>query len=177
MTADCAFDGINAGDPGGGLNKELIPSLQEGSDYASPYQGCLQLACWTGASWGGHWNLFDDGLDACLSQIAFLDPRCPRCWIAIVIEVDVRVEISAGVVALEGNLLGFHTKDANVQAQQLYERAIALDPQYAEAQAEAAEVLRINPKFSLAVHKQRAPIKDPAGLERHIAALRRAGLK
>ena len=47
----------------------------------------------------------------------------------------------------------------------------------AEAQAEAAEVLRLNPKFSLEVHKERVPIKDPAMLERHIAALRKAGLK
>ena len=47
----------------------------------------------------------------------------------------------------------------------------------AEARAEAAEVLRLNPKFSLEVHKERAPIKDPAMLERHIAALRKAGLK
>ncbi|MBI3757043.1 MAG: tetratricopeptide repeat protein [Deltaproteobacteria bacterium] len=46
-----------------------------------------------------------------------------------------------------------------------------------EAHAEAAEVLRLNPKFSLEVHKERAPIKDPAMLERHIAALRKAGLK
>jgi adenylate cyclase len=49
--------------------------------------------------------------------------------------------------------------------------------QEAEARAEAAEVLRINPQFSLAVHKERVPIKDPAMLERHIAALRKAGLK
>jgi tetratricopeptide (TPR) repeat protein len=49
--------------------------------------------------------------------------------------------------------------------------------QEAEARAEAAEVLRLNPKFSLEVHKQRTPIKDPAVLERHIAALRKAGLK
>ena len=49
--------------------------------------------------------------------------------------------------------------------------------QAAEARAEAAEVLRINPKFSLEVHKQRMPIKDPIVLERHIAALRKAGLK
>ena len=42
---------------------------------------------------------------------------------------------------------------------------------------EAADVLRLNPNFSLAVHKQRMPIKDPAVLERHIAALRKAGLK
>jgi pentatricopeptide repeat protein len=49
--------------------------------------------------------------------------------------------------------------------------------QDAEAHTEAAEVLRINPKFSLDVHQERAPIKDPATLERQIAALRKAGLK
>jgi tetratricopeptide (TPR) repeat protein len=47
----------------------------------------------------------------------------------------------------------------------------------AEARAEVAEVLRINPKFSLEVHRQRMLIKDPVVLERHIAALRKAGLK
>jgi adenylate cyclase len=47
----------------------------------------------------------------------------------------------------------------------------------AEAQAEAAEVLRLNPRFSLEVHRERVPIKDPVTLERHLAALRKAGLK
>jgi adenylate cyclase len=46
-----------------------------------------------------------------------------------------------------------------------------------EARTEAAEVLRLNTKFSLEVHKERMPIKDPAVLERHLAALRKAGLK
>ena len=49
--------------------------------------------------------------------------------------------------------------------------------QAAEARAEAAEVLRLNPQFSLEVHRQRMPIKDPAVLKRHLAALRKAGLK
>jgi TolB-like protein/Tfp pilus assembly protein PilF len=49
--------------------------------------------------------------------------------------------------------------------------------QEAEAHAAATEVLRLNPNFSLEVHKQRMPIKDPAVLERHIATLRKAGLK
>jgi TolB-like protein/predicted Zn-dependent protease len=47
----------------------------------------------------------------------------------------------------------------------------------AEAQAEAAEVLRINPKFSLEVYRQREPLKDPAQLERQLTALRRTGLR
>jgi len=49
--------------------------------------------------------------------------------------------------------------------------------QVAEARAEAAEVLRLNPQFSLEVHRQRMPIKDPAVLEHHLAALRKAVLK
>jgi adenylate cyclase len=47
----------------------------------------------------------------------------------------------------------------------------------AEARAEAAEVLRLNPNFSLEVHQQRTPIKDPTVLERQLAALHKAGLK
>jgi adenylate cyclase len=47
----------------------------------------------------------------------------------------------------------------------------------AEARAAAAEVLRLNPHFSLEVHRQREPLKDPAQLERHLATLRRAGLR
>jgi TolB-like protein/predicted Zn-dependent protease len=46
-----------------------------------------------------------------------------------------------------------------------------------EARAATAEVLRLNPNFSLEVLRQRTPLKDPAMLERHLAALRKAGLK
>lgn len=46
-----------------------------------------------------------------------------------------------------------------------------------EAQAEAAEVLRIRPNFSLEVWRQRLPFKDPAVTERLLATLRKAGLK
>ncbi|MBI3757936.1 MAG: tetratricopeptide repeat protein [Deltaproteobacteria bacterium] len=49
--------------------------------------------------------------------------------------------------------------------------------QEAEARAEAAEVLRLSPTFSLEVHGQRLPYKDPAVSERFLAALRKAGLK
>jgi hypothetical protein len=49
--------------------------------------------------------------------------------------------------------------------------------QEAEAQAEAAEVLRLNPAFSLDVWKQRVPYKEEAVVERDYVALRKAGLK
>ena len=47
----------------------------------------------------------------------------------------------------------------------------------AEAQAEAAAVLQINPKWSLEVWKERVPYKEPAMLERVYSVLRKAGLK
>jgi adenylate cyclase len=46
-----------------------------------------------------------------------------------------------------------------------------------EARAEAAEVLRISPTFSLEGWRQFSPQKDLAILERQLAALRKAGLK
>jgi adenylate cyclase len=47
----------------------------------------------------------------------------------------------------------------------------------AEARAEAAEVLRMSPQFSLAVWQQRLPFKDQAVSDRHITDLRKAGLR
>ena len=47
----------------------------------------------------------------------------------------------------------------------------------AEARAEAAELRRINPDYSLERDRQRSPIKDPAVAERFNAALHKAGLK
>jgi len=47
----------------------------------------------------------------------------------------------------------------------------------AEARAEAAEVLRLNPNFSLEVGRQRSPLKDQARLEHELAILRKVGLK
>jgi adenylate cyclase len=46
-----------------------------------------------------------------------------------------------------------------------------------EARTEVAEMLRINPNFSLESFRQRVPYKDPAVTERFVAALRQAGLK
>jgi TolB-like protein/class 3 adenylate cyclase len=46
-----------------------------------------------------------------------------------------------------------------------------------EAHAEVAEILRLSPNFSLEVHRQSVPYKDPAVLARYIDSLRKAGLK
>ena len=46
-----------------------------------------------------------------------------------------------------------------------------------EARAEAAEVLRINPKFSLDYKEKTLPYKDQSITDRYAAALRKAGLK
>ena len=46
-----------------------------------------------------------------------------------------------------------------------------------EARAEAAEVLRINPKFSLDSFAKTLPYKDQSEKDKIINALRKAGLK
>ncbi|MBI3801465.1 MAG: hypothetical protein HY268_31400 [Deltaproteobacteria bacterium] len=46
-----------------------------------------------------------------------------------------------------------------------------------EARAEVAEMLRLNPNWSLEVGRQNVPFKDPAVLERRLAALRKAGMQ
>ena len=46
-----------------------------------------------------------------------------------------------------------------------------------EAYAEAAEVMRIDPKFSLAYLEKQLPYKDPADTQLVIGSLRKAGLK
>jgi adenylate cyclase len=46
-----------------------------------------------------------------------------------------------------------------------------------EARAEAADVLRISPQFSLDAWMQMIPYKDPAWRKRYYADLRKAGLK
>jgi len=46
-----------------------------------------------------------------------------------------------------------------------------------EARAEAAEIMRIYPKFSLEYYARTNPLKDEAELERQIGDLREAGLK
>ena len=46
-----------------------------------------------------------------------------------------------------------------------------------EAQAEGAEILRLSPNFSLEQVRQRMPFKNPAKVERYLAALGKAGLK
>ena len=46
-----------------------------------------------------------------------------------------------------------------------------------EARAEAAEVLRINPKFSLDLYAKRLPLKDQSEIDKLINAWHKAGLK
>jgi len=60
-------------------------------------------------------------------------------------------------IARYPNILGTHLTLAAVYS------ALGRD---AEARTEVAKVLRLNPHFSLEIHKQRVPIKDPATLER-----------
>jgi adenylate cyclase len=106
--------------------------------------------------------------------------RCPPSWVTYwhLINVGTAYELAGKPEEAVAPLKQFLTHYPNILGAHLTLAAVYSElGKEAEARAEAAEVLRINPQFSLEVHKQREPIKDPAMLERNIAALRKAGLK
>jgi tetratricopeptide (TPR) repeat protein len=55
--------------------------------------------------------------------------------------------------------------------------AYSLADRMKEARATAAEVLRVNPKLSVAYLEKKAPYKHKADLELSMGAMRKAGLK
>ena len=73
-----------------------------------------------------------------------------------------------GALAVNRNHLGAHLDLAATYSELGREE---------EARAEATEVLRLSPNFSLEVYRQRLPYTEPAITERLLAALRKAGLK
>jgi tetratricopeptide (TPR) repeat protein len=101
---------------------------------------------------------------------------------------------SAGPLTALGR--AYYLQGRMEEAMNVQKRALSYDPKSIEghlnmamlygeagqeekARAEAAEFLRLiaNPTFSLEVWGQRLPYKDPAMVERDLAALRKAGLK
>jgi tetratricopeptide (TPR) repeat protein len=75
-------------------------------------------------------------------------------------------------------LKSFLVHNPNILHAQLILAIAASEAGQAEdARAAAAEVLRINPKFSLETWKQRVSYTDSAIVERQLAALRKAGLE
>ncbi len=106
--------------------------------------------------------------------------HCPPSWVTDwhLINVGTAYDLAGQPKEAIAPLKQFLTRYPNILGAHLTLAAVYSElGREAEARVEAAEVLRINPHFSLEVHKQREPIKDPAVLERHLTALRKAGLK
>lgn len=110
-----------------------------------------------------------------MEQALHLNPRLPSwCFLSLGQAYSLLGRTAEAIAPLQRVLSVYpHRIDTHLLLAAVYNEL----GKAAEARAEAAEVLRLNPKFSLEVHKQRTPIKDSAVLERHIAALRKAGLK
>ncbi len=110
-----------------------------------------------------------------MEQALRLNPRMPsRCFLSLGQAYYLLGRTEEAIAPLQRVLSVYpHRVNAHVLLAAAYSEL----GREAEARAEAAEVLRLNPKFSLEVHRQRMPIKDPAVVERVIAALRKAGLK
>jgi adenylate cyclase len=71
----------------------------------------------------------------------------------------------------------FTSRRPNIQLTHLWLAAVyAKLGQHEEAREEAAEVLRINPRFTIEGWKRLAVFKDPKDVDHHIDGLRKAGL-
>jgi adenylate cyclase len=70
-----------------------------------------------------------------------------------------------------------HLEPDNMTARAFLAVAYSLSGREEEARAEASEVLRINPKFSVQSWEKTMPFRNQADLELVIGALRKAGLK
>jgi DNA-binding winged helix-turn-helix (wHTH) protein len=110
-----------------------------------------------------------------LEQALRLDPRFPLPYQAPLSWAYLMTRRYDKAIALQQKALS-HNRN-------LLESHLILTISYSElgreeeARAEAAEVLRLSPTYSLDVVRQTWPYKDPADLERTLAALRKAGLK
>jgi adenylate cyclase len=116
-----------------------------------------------------------EGAMGLIEKALRLSPHAPAWYIALL----------GGAYRLAGR---------NEEAMAAYKRAILRTPDFLpahlalatlyselgreeEARAEAADILRINPNFSLEVWRRTTPLKDQERLERWLAVLRKAGLK
>jgi tetratricopeptide (TPR) repeat protein len=105
-----------------------------------------------------------------------LDPRSPRpqyLWALgqtyrLMGRYEEAMTVQKKALSLWPNYLPSHVHLASIDSELGWE---------SEAQAEAAEIVRLSPNFSLESIRQRLPYKDPVVLERFLAALRQAGLK
>ena len=104
-----------------------------------------------------------------------LNPRYPALWLHILGTVYFIAERYEEAIAAEKKALTLNPDHfySHFDLAAIYSELGREE----EARAEAAEVLRINPNFSLEVFRQTIPFKDPVDLERYVAALRKAGLK
>jgi TolB-like protein/DNA-binding winged helix-turn-helix (wHTH) protein/tetratricopeptide (TPR) repeat protein len=110
-----------------------------------------------------------------MEQALHLNPRLPSWYFLFLGQAYYLLGRTAEAIAPLQRVLSVYPH--RVEARVLLAAVYSELGKAAEARAEAAEVLRLNPKFSLEVHRQRMPIKDPTVLERHIVALRKAGLQ
>ncbi len=104
-----------------------------------------------------------------------LNPRYPAAYLVnlgwsytLMRQDEKAIPLLKSALTRNSNLLAAHFFLAVVYSESSHEE---------EARAEAAEILRISPNFTLDGYRQRLHYKDPAVLERFVTALRKAGLK
>jgi adenylate cyclase len=110
-----------------------------------------------------------------VKQAMRLDPRSPIIYLWTLGQTYRLMGRYEEAIAAQKKVLSLypHYLPAHVHLASLYSE-LGLEK---EARAEATEILRLSPGFSIEAIRQRLPYKDPVVLERFLAALRKAGLK
>jgi TolB-like protein/class 3 adenylate cyclase/cytochrome c-type biogenesis protein CcmH/NrfG len=104
-----------------------------------------------------------------------LDPRYPFLYLFFLAQTYEGMERYEEAIATFKRALARNPKHlgTHYQLASIYGHLGRMD----EARAEAAEILRLNPDFSVKVASQRWAFKDPARLRRIVEGMRKAGLK
>jgi adenylate cyclase len=104
-----------------------------------------------------------------------LNPFCPTWYFPILGHAC----LSAGQFeeAVSANKKTLQRAPDNIPAHIFLTATYSMMDREKEARAEAAEVLRINPKFSLDDYTKMLPYKDQSEMDKFVNALRKAGLK
>ena len=122
-----------------------------------------------------HGRFVNSAGDSVLAEFMRLNPRHPELWLSQVGLAYLSMgRFKEARTIFEEAFANFPNNPGGYMCKAVADVELGRND---EARAEAAEILRLSPHYSLATVQQVYPLKDPTMEERWLADLRKAGLK